>query len=153
MESAYPATTIANFFIKKASEEGEQITLMKLSKLVYIAHGWNLSILNKPLVSEPVQAWKFGPVIEGVYQEFKRFGNRPIDMMAIAQEIPKNDEDTLNLLERVWEVNKRNTAYQLSNWTHIEGSPWDRVYDKTGRTKNQIIPNNIIKDYFSQLGK
>lgn len=150
---AYSATTIANYFIKKSSEEDQELTLMKLSKLVYIAHGWNLASFDKPLVSEPVQAWKFGPVIESIYQEFKRFGNTPIDMMAIAPEIPHEDTQTKELLNQVWETNKKHTAIRLSNWTHIHGSPWEQIWDKTGRTRNQIIPNEIIKEYFSELSR
>jgi uncharacterized phage-associated protein len=151
MERAYPATTIANYFIKKASDDEEEITLMKLAKLVYIAHGWYLALFDKPLVSEPVQAWKFGPVIESIYQEFKKFGNEPIDMMAIAQDIPDSDDNTRKLLNRVWEVNKKNTAYQLSNWTHKKGSPWDEIWTKTGGARNQTIPNDLIKHYFLGL--
>lgn len=153
MEKAYSATTIANYFIKKASDEGEDITLMKVSKLVYIAHGWCLALLNRPLVSEPVQAWKFGPVIEGIYHEFKRYGNQPIDMMAIAEEIANEDKDTKPLLDRVWQLNKKHTAFQLSNWTHIKGSPWDQIWTETDGSRNQVIPNELIKEYFSKLGK
>lgn len=149
----YSATTIANYFIKKASDEGEDMTLMKLSKLVYIAHGWSLAIYDSPLVSEPVQAWKFGPVIESLYHQFKKYGNRPIDMMAIAERIPDKDTETKSLLDKVWELNKNHTAYQLSNWTHIKGSPWDQVWKKTEGARDQVIPNELIRKYFLQLGR
>ena len=149
----YPATSIANYFIKKASDDGEDITLMKLSKLVYIANGWSLAIYNSPLVSEPVQAWKFGPVIESLYHQFKKYGNRPIDMLAIAEKIPDKDTETKLLLDKVWELNKNHTAYQLSNWTHIKGSPWDQVWVKTDGARDQVISNELIRKYFLQLGR
>lgn len=40
----YQANIIANFFVKKAQEEQIPLTLMKIIKLVYIAHGWHLPI-------------------------------------------------------------------------------------------------------------
>jgi uncharacterized phage-associated protein len=60
----YPAAAIANEFIKVAKRNGVLLTPMKLQKLVYFAHGWYLALLGKPLINEPVEAWKFGPVIQ-----------------------------------------------------------------------------------------
>ncbi|QLH42366.1 MAG: DUF4065 domain-containing protein [Coxiellaceae bacterium] len=56
---------------------------MKLAKLIYVAHGWSLALNDVPLIDEAVQAWKFGPVIESVYHEFKHFGNDVINSLAI----------------------------------------------------------------------
>ncbi|MBS0351571.1 MAG: SocA family protein [Proteobacteria bacterium] len=144
---AYPAASVANFFIDKSSNEGEPITLMKLSKLVYIAHGWSLALLNRPLIKEPIEAWKFGPVIESLYHEFKRFGNTNINMFAIADNI--EEEEIVALLNKVWSGYKKYSAYELSNWTHIKDSPWDQVYSP--KKKNQVIDNETIKEYFNGL--
>lgn len=63
----YQANIIANFFVKKAQEEQIPLTLMKIIKLVYIAHGWHLAHKKSPLISEPVEAWPYGPVVPSVY--------------------------------------------------------------------------------------
>ena len=149
MDSSYPAAAVANFFINKAKSEDDSITLMKLSKLVYIAHGWSLALLGEPLIKESIEAWKFGPVIESLYHEFKRFGNRPIDLLAVEDEI--QDKHILKLLNKIWDGYKEYSAYELSNWTHITNSPWDQVYSPGER--NKVIDNGIIKDYFNGLKK
>jgi len=45
---------VANYLIGKAHSEGDRITVMKLLKLVYIAHGWSLGLTGKPLIGEEV---------------------------------------------------------------------------------------------------
>lgn len=44
------ASICANFFLEKSRKEGSPLTLMKLLKMVYIAHGWSLAILNKGIL-------------------------------------------------------------------------------------------------------
>lgn len=162
----YPARAIANYFIQKSQKDVEALTLMKLSKLIYIAHGWNLAFYNEPLINEIVQAWKFGPVIESVYHEFKHFGMNPIDepaahfkvdekgeLIADVYEIDKNDKRTVDLLNNIWKIHKKNTAIQLSNWTHLKGSPWYNAWHQDGGKNHlgQPILNESIKQYFQSL--
>lgn len=152
MGAPYPAVAIANYFIKKAHEDRTNITLMKVSKLVYIAHGFNLAIYDKPLVDEPVQAWKFGPVIASIYSTYKNFGEFPITRITL-EEIDESDNDTKELLNKIWESNKAYTAFQLSSWSHEKGSPWDKVWSKSPGTKNMIISDDIIKPYFYEISQ
>ena len=35
---------------------------LKLFKLCYFAHGWHLAWSGRPLFSEPLEAWQYGPV-------------------------------------------------------------------------------------------
>ena len=75
----YSALAIANFFL----ENHKSISPMKLQKLVYFAHGWNLAISNNPLIKEPIEAWDYGPVISTIYNEFKLFGGSNKNRLAI----------------------------------------------------------------------
>ena len=45
-----------------AKEQGRDITVMQLLKLIYIANGWSWALLGKQLVRDPVEAWQYGPV-------------------------------------------------------------------------------------------
>ena len=68
MSAPYSSKAVANSFLDIA-EAGNvnDISPMKLQKLVYYAHAWHLAFLGQPLIREEVQAWKFGPVIPDVY--------------------------------------------------------------------------------------
>ncbi len=150
----YPAKTIANYFIfKSKSESLSDLTPMKLLKLVYIAHGWHLAIKNEPLIFESIDAWKYGPVIETLYHEFKRYKNNPISELTQAPSVPDEDESTRKILNDVWSKYAIHTGVQLSNWSHEPGSPWHQTWhDKNGKSYNGLpISNQIIQEYFSKI--
>lgn len=158
--SGYRPEAIANYFLDLASKEGEKIDPLKIQKLVYFAHGWNLAIYDKPLISEPVEAWRFGPVISDLYQAFKHYGNEPITAKAekydftrapyrrFAPEIPETDMATRMLVKKVWDAHKVYTGIQLSNVTHQPGTPWANTW---GKKNTSYIPDEEIKAYFKGL--
>jgi len=54
----YSSFEVANYFIKKSLQEKRPITPMKLQKLIYFAHGWNLGLAGKPLINELISVPK-----------------------------------------------------------------------------------------------
>jgi uncharacterized phage-associated protein len=155
----YFSLAIANEFIKVAGESGQTLTPMKLQKLVYFAHGWCLALTGKPLINEPIEAWKFGPVIPSLYHSVKQYGNQPIDSPVLPEyafsamkppsidDGPDVEENTFakQLVRRIWDVYGRFTPFQLSNLTHAQDSPWDKT--EKGQ-KKQSINSDLIRDYF-----
>lgn len=141
---------IANYFIRKAAEEGVPLSPMKLIKLVYIAHGWHLAITGKPLIREPIEAWKYGPVIESLYHAFKRYGNANLPLSA---EVPnaaiKDDPDLKKLLDKVWDSYSKYTAAQLSTLTHRPGTPWKTVYDPV--SFYTVISDDVIEKHYKEI--
>jgi uncharacterized phage-associated protein len=158
----YDARAVANYFLELAKPEGIPITPMGIQKLVYFAHGWLLAVYGRPLISQRIEAWDYGPVILDLYKEFRHFGDRPITEPAKAiqmtgtrfrvtyPEIPKyQDPEVAHLIDQIWGAYKHFTAIQLSNMTHLPGSPWS-----IARTNNQpFIDDDSIKIYFSALPK
>ena len=69
---AYDSRRVANEFIRAAAQEGRGLSIMTLLKFVYIAHGWTLALLDRPLITDLAEAWRYGPVVPSVY-----FGFRP----------------------------------------------------------------------------
>ncbi len=163
---SYESKAIANYFIDLATREKKSLTPMKLQKLIYFAHGWNLAIHDEPLIDEQIEAWKFGPVINTIYHEFKHFGNQPItdhatdieldeentlNFRIITPKINSDDIDTKALLDKVWEIYGKYSAVQLSNATHQPGTPWEQTWGSDGVPTGTDINQNIIKQFFVDL--
>jgi uncharacterized phage-associated protein len=147
---------IANYFIQKSFDTGVELTPMKLVKLVYIAHGWHLGVADSPLISEPVQAWKYGPVVESVYKEFKNYGDQQITQLGTGHwnglkiGFPSASNDKQEFLDKVWDVYKDYNGLQLSTLTHQTGTPWHQVWIQQGgqNVRAAIIPNDVIKQHY-----
>jgi uncharacterized phage-associated protein len=168
MPAPYSSKAIANSFLDIAKEKKSGISPMKMQKLIYFAHGWHLVIFNKPLIKERVEAWQFGPVIPGIYHEFKSYGRGNItdyacdfnftgDTITLGNlsfdtpKIDQDDKDVKALLGKIWEVYGKLGAFQLSNMTHATGSPWDQVWNKEGGDRpGTDIDDNIIKVHFAE---
>lgn len=151
MPAPYSAITIANSFLDLAEAEGRELTQMQVIKLVYVAHGWSLSLLDRPLINERVEAWQFGPVISSLYQHLKKFGAAPVKGRLPKSIFDKNTElDPVDrtLIEQVYEKYGRLSGVQLSHLTHRSGTPWSTTY-RLGVT-GKVIPNEVIKDHYDQ---
>jgi uncharacterized phage-associated protein len=155
------AIQVANYFVSKSLESGVVLTPMKLIKLVYIAHGWYLGLSDKPLLDEGAQAWKFGPVIETVYHNFKHYKSGQITRMAptlnrlFSTENSASVEDIgiKQFLDSVWNSYSRFSGVQLSAMTHEVGTPWHTTWNENGGRdgKSVLIPNDLIKKHYKEL--
>ena len=74
----YAALTVAKWFIAWAEAEGEELSNLKLQKLLYYAQGHHLAEAHQPLFAEQIQAWSHGPVVPQVYHEYKNCGSSSI---------------------------------------------------------------------------
>jgi uncharacterized phage-associated protein len=157
----YSAKSIANEFLNLAQEKGEGLSPMKLQKLVYYAHGWYVGMTGKRLINEEIEAWKFGPVIPSLYQEFRKYGSSPIQEQATEivglettgfkirdVSTPESDE-IKKFIKNVWNAYGKFTAIALSDMTHAVDSPWDKTF-KDSETINRDIPFELIKSHFEQ---
>ena len=59
---ATSARAVANEFIRLAKADCKSFTPSQLMKLAYIAHGWMLALYQRPLITDRIEAWKYGPV-------------------------------------------------------------------------------------------
>lgn len=153
---AHAPLAVANEILKSARQRGLKITIMKLIKLVYIAHGWTLAILNRPLTDTPPEAWQHGPVYRDIYNAFRGSGWSEITDTAKAPsgvEYRANlAEDERQVLEQVLEAYGQFHAFELSSRTHQPGTPWSATY-RGGEGKYCDIPNGLIKKHFDALNE
>jgi uncharacterized phage-associated protein len=143
--------SVANWFIDTAKAKGQEITAMKLQKLVYFAHGWHLALYNRALVSERVEAWRWGPVFRDIYDAAKVYGSDPIvSRLSSFNDCPlvPEDDSRIQLLQRIWGVYGKYSAAQLSKMTHEKGGPWDSTWEKDPGRRNMDIEDDLIKNAF-----
>ena len=152
------AKEVANYFINKAKKSGSFLTPMQVQKLVYIAHGYNLAIADKPLISDEIQAWEFGPVIPSLFYDLKQYSSSSVvDYIRDYQtsKIIKGDftNDQKGTMDGVWDEYGHLEAFQLSWLTHRPDTPWDKTWNQQGGSvsRNTIIPNSLIKKHYSEF--
>lgn len=145
---------IANYFIRKANETAEEMTSMKLIKLVYISHGWYLALTDTPLLTEAIEAWKYGPVVKTVYNGTKQYGSNTItellyDPRARSYPMP-TDQGLYPFLDKIWELYGHYNGLELSALTHQDGSPWYITWNTGDNSKRNsvTIGNDLIKNHY-----
>ncbi len=157
----HDARAVANWLLDRAEQGHTPLDHMQLHKLVYLAHGWHLARVGRPLIKDRIEAWPYGPVIPALYHEFKQFGDEPIDGRAfdfdfdVAENVVLHDEfpaDTLWILDLVWRTYGVYSGPELSAMAHEKGTPWEQV--TAGRRVNELrgvlIPNDLMKSHFEE---
>lgn len=136
-------------------ESAAEVTLLKLIKLTYIAHGWYLGVEDKVLLGEPIYAWKHGPMIYSLYSYVKKYGNDQIDELLTIKEIsgiPMPDRDIEPFLADIWKAYGKYNTEQLCSIAHQPNTPWDKVWNHEGRrtTKWIVIANDLIREHYKE---
>lgn len=152
-DGAHDPRAIANRILDIRQEAGEPLSIMQLIKLVYIADGWALALLGKPLVNEDPEAWRYGPVFRSVYNAFSGLGSRPIEGRAYVRgtQIPLSEElsdDEEKIVRMVVNSYGKLSAFTLSNLTHQAGTPWSKAYEEGAFTDLDL---DEIKRHFESL--
>ncbi len=123
-------------------------TPMHVLKLVYLCHGWVLGLTDQPLVDEPVEAWRYGPVVPSVYRRYKSFGRDAITTVPIDRSGMLGEQQR-EFTAVVEEVYRDYSALELSSLTHQPDTPWDTTRRKYGI--GAIIPNELIRKHYREL--
>ena len=142
---AYNVLDIAKKLIKMADDDtangGDNLTNLKLQKLLYYEQGFHLAAFDAPLFNEQVEAWMYGPVIPVAYDFYQQFGaaSLPVDDNVIVLE----DEEE-SLFYQVYDAFREFSAIGLMNKTHQE-RPWMVVQPKN---RGSVISQESMKAYF-----
>lgn len=148
----YSATVVANAILKAAKRQGKHVDPLKLIKLTYICQGWSLALREKPLFSESVEAWRYGPVIPSLYAKVSKYGREAInDQLPLgmwfsgAKELSDTDQE---FVDKVVEKYGHLHGVALSNLTHQPGTPWANLYKPD---KNVTIPKEKISEHYYKI--
>ena len=153
----YDALTIARYIINYSNKQGYGVTNLKLQKLLYFVQAAFLKIYENACFKEDMQAWDMGPVVPGVYHEFKRYGNRNIptitEYAGIGYEFSGKKtvyddsviaKDHKEVIEFIVELFKNHDASTLVEITHRQKA-WRNAYVQW---KNNPLDLADLKDVF-----
>ena len=156
------ALSVANYFVDKGQNEGVPVRPLKLMKLVYIAYGFALVLIERSIIDkrfDKVEAWKYGPVIPSVYHSFKMYGSNPVkDKTVILEEngnngiqmiTPELEEDIVKeICDFVWKRYGGLSDNELVSLLHRKGTPWELVYVEG---ENAEIPDYYTSAYYRKI--
>ncbi|MGF6636176.1 Panacea domain-containing protein [Paraburkholderia sp. MM6662-R1] len=149
------ALQLAGELIRRSATRNWTQTNLSIQKLAYFCHGWHLALANEPLVNEQFEAWRFGPVLPGLYHTLKVFSSNPIPAnhpLVLSQPtLPPREQWTAALIDRILEVYGRQSPAQLVAMSHSSEGPWETVWQEEGQDAR--ISNEAIRDYFRQIAQ
>lgn len=138
------------------------LTQLSLYKITYFAHGWYLVETGEPLIAQDFEAWRLGPVVKVLRDEFSKFHDNPITLRAQKLDIftgirslvsPELNPSDANFVSDIFDAYHIHDAWKLSEMTHETGSPWDLLWnakEPTGRLGLRMR-NADIKVHFEKL--
>lgn len=162
MTNNFNVFACANYILDSLQPRGiDDLTNLKLQRLLYFAYGIHISLYNERLFDEPIQAWRLGPVVPSVYREFKAFGSSPIgsnsrarimedftgiittpDLLSLDSQ--ENAEKSLAIACVAYGNQK---AWKLVDITHKEQtSAWAKVYNPS-RPNQTLNDDDIIEEF------
>ncbi len=139
-------------------------THTRIEKLTYMCYADYLCSTGERLFDDKVYAFQYGPVIDSVYKEFKGYSKESpgdaIDDRIYSLDLKlqmksrilfsEDGDKKLDSIRRTLERYKQISTSRLVELTHIEGSPWSRVYVKAESSDDSMymaIPDQYIRQY------
>ena len=147
------AKAVAAYLVRKANAMGDgngelignnDLTNLKLQKMLFFAQSEYLKKYKQPLFDEPIEAWQYGPVVSEVYEMLKHCQSYVITELdmdtSFADELTQQE---VEFLDNFFDRYMKYSAWELVSRTHKTGSAWDKVYQK-GKGDRQEIPLTSI---------
>lgn len=130
-------------------------THLELEKLVYLCYADYLCATRKKLFNDKIYAFKYGPVVESVYEAYK--GTKDIEEGLAVEKNLEQDYEKMPARSRILfaedgiskvanidqtlEKYSKLSVTELVNITHVPGGPWDSVEKDSLYVE---IPDSII---------
>ena len=110
-------------------------THLELEKLVYMCYADYLCSTHKKLFYDKIYAFKYGPVIESVYEKYKGTKDIEKELTQDYEKMPARSrilfaEDGISKISYIDQTLKtygKLSASKLIDITHVIGGPWDSV--------------------------
>lgn len=150
----YKSTDIAYYIVSVANERRVSVNMTKIQKLLYITYGVFLRVCGERLTNEHPQAWPYGPVFPTTRNKLIKKDLSCASREDIGEEVLEKIEtdDTLKkVIDFVFDKFGSWNAGQLSEWSHSEGSPWEKTKNSQNFKWGNIISDQDIYEYFCRI--
>lgn len=124
----------------------DEITPLKLQKLLYFAQAASLAVNKKPLFEDEIQAWHLGPAVYSIYKKFEKYGGLPLPQSEASDE--GISQETASFLTEVWKEFGKFSAKELVEITHRH-KPWKEAFNP--KEPHQTIEIKAIKEFYTPL--
>lgn len=148
----------AYYLISLFNNDDRTITQLQVQKLMYFFEAYYMNIHEdeSSLYDCNFNAWAFGPVAIPLYKEFRKFGNGPISLTEQNKEDGNSiTDDKKQLLKEIYVAFKDVPPMNLVKITHMQDSPWDKVWkrngNKVGYGANTYIDKLESKEWFGNI--
>lgn len=147
-------TDVAKYILSKVS-----CSHLKLEKLSYLCYADYLCESGKRLFRDRIYAFKYGPIVESVYDKYKKYGSLEInednEIIEKQEELRLPSESRILFAEdgvkKVFSINETLKKYgdlsasKLVKITHTKDSPWDKAYRKNNY--DELLDKIIIENH------
>lgn len=97
-------------------KHGDSMDQMRMHKMLYLAQRESLMVSGTPLFEDVFEAWKYGPVLVTVRDEYKKKVN------VFSEDYGELEEKEKLLVESVFKRYDEYTSWELSTLSHAERS-------------------------------
>lgn len=141
------AIEIANYIIYLLGDVCDDLTNMKINKLLYYVQGVSLSRTNERIFEEDIEAWEHGPVVKSVYVHYTKWPPKTA-FKVCEPDIDISFQEKKDIVMDVCREYGLLTASALRDKTHDKGSPWEKNFSGANGT---VIPISDIAEYFKNI--
>lgn len=145
MDKRINSVLMAKYLLNKAYEKEIPMSMTKLQKMLYALDGVLLAN-NANVLNENCRAWQYGPVYPRVFMYFRKEEDAYNKIFSDENFSSIKNHKKIDLIDKVInlviEKLGNHTGTELSNWSHVEGSPWSKT------ERGSKINKTLIKRYF-----
>lgn len=127
------------------------ISTMKLQKLAFFSQGWSLALLDAPLFDSDFEAWANGPVSYDLFDLHRGEWSVRSWSAGDANKLTKKQKIVVDAALRNYGAL---SGRELSELTHLPGTPWAESRRQAGVTDRQrastVIDLAEMKKYFKR---
>ncbi len=118
------------------------ISNLKLQKLLFYCQAYHLVFKSKPLFDDDILAWDYGPVVEDVYEHYKKYKSSIIPPPKVLKSCI--DASSIGIISVVMDAYAKMSPISLMSLTHSE-KPWQQAYP------NGVISRKSMQEYYKQF--